>query len=151
MTYHNILPAPIVLLDEGVFIDLNPGSLVDSLGPDFAGILVAKGLNWTRIAGAKVIEIDGLPVLQYIDKIARTVSGDYLDHNIRVNKVVSSYGISGTNITQLLGVHASEIFLKQTSLDFLLIPVGSNSEKAELVNVPFVAAFIGQNFTDGPS
>lgn len=98
-----------------------------------------------------MVEIGGLPVRQYIDKIAHTVSGNYLDHNIRVNSVVSSYRITDTIWSQRLGDHASEIFLNQTSVDFLLVPVESTSGARELVNVPFVAAFIGNNFTDGPS
>jgi hypothetical protein len=151
LAFNNILPAPIVLVGDDVFIAQNSGDLVDGLGHDFSRILTAKGLNWTRIAGAKVIEINGLPVRSYIDKIARTVSGGFLDHNIRVNRVVSSYSDPGTGLSQRLGDHASEDFLKQTSLDFLLIPVGSNSGKPEHVNVPFVAAFTGVDFTDGAS
>jgi hypothetical protein len=150
-TYNNLLPAPIVLLDTGVFIAPNSVELFDQLGDGFTAILAAKGFDWKRLAGAKVVEIGGLPVRQYIDKIAHTVSGNYLDHNIRVNSVVSSYRITDTIWSQRLGDHASEIFLNQTSVDFLLVPVESTSGARELVNVPFVAAFIGNNFTDGPS
>jgi hypothetical protein len=151
MTYNNILPAPIVLLDTGVFIAPDSVELFNQLGDDFTGLLSAKGFDWKRLAGAEVIEIAGLPVRQYIDKIARTVSGNYLDHNIRVNSVVSSYRISVTNWSQRLGDHASELFLKQTSLEFLLVPVKSTSGARELVNVPFIASFVGENFTDGES
>lgn len=98
-----------------------------------------------------MIEIDGLPVLDYIDKIAKTVTGTYLDHNIRVNSVVSSYRIVDSQWSQRFGDHASELFLKQTSLDILLIPKGSASGTPETVNVPFVAEFVGNYFTDGPS
>ena len=151
MTYNNILPAPIVLLDTGVFIAPDSVELFNQLGDGFTGLLAAKGFDWKRLAGAEVIEIGGLPVRQYIDKIAHTVSGKYLDHNIRVNSVVSSYRISDTSLSQRLGDHASEIFLKQTSLEFLLVPVESISGAPELVNVPFVASFLGENFTDGAS
>jgi hypothetical protein len=151
MTYNNILPAPIVLLDTGVFIAPDSVELFDQLGDDFTGLLAEKGFDWKRLAGAEVIEIGGLPVRQYIDKIAHTVSGNYLDHNIRVNSVVSSYRISDTSWSQRLGDHASEIFLKQTSLEFLLVPVESTLDTPELVNVPFVASFLGENFTDGAS
>ncbi len=150
-TYNNILPAPIVLLDNGVFIAPDSVEVLSLLGDGFTRFFAAKGFDWKRLAGAKVIEIDGLPILQYIDKIAHTVSGNYLDHNIRVNSVVSSYRIVGTGWSQRLGGHASELFLKQTSLEFKLIPQGSTSGAPELVDVPFVAHFIGNNFTDGPS
>ncbi len=98
-----------------------------------------------------MIEIDGLPALQYIDKIAQTVSGNFLDHNIRVNSVVSSYRIAGSDWSQRLGDLASELFPTQTSLKFKLIPKGSTSGNPETVDVPFVARFIGNSFTDGPS
>jgi hypothetical protein len=151
ITYNNILPAPIVLLDTGVFIAPDSVELLDSIGPGFTDFLSEKGFDWKRLAGAEVIEIDGLPVLDYIDNIARTVSGNYLDHNIRVNSVVSSYRIVGSNWSQRLGDHASELFLKQTSLDILLVPKGSASGASEMVNVPFVAEFLGYGFADGPS
>lgn len=151
MTFGNILPAPIVILDTGVFIIPNSVELLSRYGDDFTGLLDAKGFDWKRLAGAEVIEIGGLPVRQYIDKIASTVSGNFLDHNIRVNSVVSGYQISGSSLSQSLGDHACELFPKQTSLNFSLIPVGSTSGAPEQVNVPFVAFFVGNGFTDGPS
>jgi hypothetical protein len=82
-----------------------------------------------------VIEIDGQPVLDYID--------------VRVNCVVGGYRIAGSEWSQRFGDHASEQFLKQTSLDMLLIPKGSASGTPEPINVPFVATFLGNNFADG--
>ena len=151
LSYNNILPAPIVILDEGVFITPDSVKLLDSIGPGFTSFFAEKGFDWKRLAGAKVIEINGTPVLDYIDIIARSISGTYLDHNVRVNSVVSSYRIVGSEWSQRLGDHASELFLKQTSLDFLLIPKDSASGTPETVNVPFVAEFIGGNFADGAS
>ena len=98
-----------------------------------------------------MIEIGGLPALDYIDQVAKTASGNYLDHNIRVNSVVSSYRIIGQKYSQRLGDLASELFLQQTSLEFKLITKGSSSSAPETVDVPFIAAFIGNIFTDGPS
>jgi len=150
-TFNNRLPAPIVLLENGVFIAPNSVELINNMGPGFTSFLDQKGFDWIRLAGAEVIEIDGLPVLEYIDKIAKTVSGNFLDHNIRVNRVVSSYRLVDSYWSQRLGDHASELFMKQTSLDISLIYNGSTSRTPELVNVPFVATFIGNDFTDGPS
>lgn len=79
------------------------------------------------------------------------MSGNFLDHNVRVNSVVSSYRIVGSKWSQRFGDHASELFLKQTSLDILLIPEGSPSGASETVNVPFVAELVGNSFADGPS
>ena len=96
-----------------------------------------------------MLTIGGLPAFDYIDEIARTVSGNYLDHNVRVNSVVSSYWIPNTTISQRLGDLAGPFFLTQTSLNFSLILV--NSTIPEFVDVPFVAGLIGVPFTDGPS
>ena len=96
-----------------------------------------------------MLTIGGLPAADYIDKIAHTVSGNYLDHNVRVNSVVSSYLLVNTTISQRLGDLAGPIFLTQTSLNFSLIPV--NSTAPEFVDVPFVAGLLGESFTDGPS
>lgn len=139
------------MLDEGVFIAPDSVELINNIGPTYTSLLAAKGFDWERIAGAEVIKIGGLPVLDYIDQIAKTVSGNYLDHNVRVNSVVSSYRIVGSQWSQRFGDHASELFPRQTSLDILLIPKGSTSNTPETVNVPFVASFVGQNFTDGSS
>ena len=150
-TFNNILPAPIVLLDNDVFIAPNSVDLLNQFGPGFTSYFSQKGFDWKSLAGAKVIEIGGLPALDYIDLIAKTVTGDYLDHNVRVNSVVSSYRIVGTDYSQRLGDAASELFLTQTSLDMQLIPNGSPSGAPETVTVPFVAGFVGNVFTDGPS
>ena len=151
MVYQNILPAPIVLLDTGVFIAPDSDVLFDGFVQDFADYFNKKGFDWKRLAGAKVLEIGGLPVLDYIDYVARTASGGFLDHNIRVNSVVSSYQLSNTNLTQRLGDLASSTVLKQTSLNFSLIPVDSPSGTPEYIDIPFVAVFGGKQFVDGQS
>ena len=150
-TYNNILPAPLVILDNGVFIVPNSVELLEQFGPGFTSYFDEKNFDWRRLAGANVIEIGGLPALDYINQIATTVTGNYLDHNVRVNSVVSSYRIVGSVYSQRLGDAASELFLKQTSLDMKLIPKGSVPGTPETVSVPFVAFFIGNDFTDGSS
>ncbi|KAI0267449.1 hypothetical protein BC834DRAFT_78050 [Gloeopeniophorella convolvens] len=149
MSYQNILPAPVVILEGEVFITPDSVEFLTLLGPDFTNFFAAKNFAWQRFAGAKVLSIGGLAPFDYIDKIAREVSGNYLDHNVRVNSVVSSYRISGTDFSQRLGDLAGPVFITQTSLEFTLIPV--NSTKSEVVDFPFVADFTGSPFTDGPS
>ena len=151
MTYQNILPAPIVLLDTGVFIVPNSDVLFDQFGPDFSHYFEEKGFDWKRLAGAKVLEIGGLPALDYIDQVARTASGNFLDHNIRVNNVVSGYQMSNGNFSQRFGGLASSSVLRQTSLKFSLIPANSSSGSLEYVDIPFVAALTGRPFVDGQS
>ncbi|KAI9438203.1 hypothetical protein H4582DRAFT_2076810 [Lactarius indigo] len=148
-SYQNILPAPVVILDNGIFIAPDSVEFFSQLGTNFTDFFVAKKFNWQRLAGAKVLTIGGLPASDYIDEIARTVSGNYLDRNLRVNSVVSSYRIVNTTFSQRVGDLAGPIFLTQTSLNFSLIPV--NSTTPEFVDVPFVAALIGAPFSDGPS
>ncbi|KAH8986936.1 hypothetical protein EDB86DRAFT_2206928 [Lactarius hatsudake] len=148
-SYQNLLPAPIVILDKGIFIAPDAVEFLNQLGPNFTAFFAAKQFNWQRLAGAKVLTIGGLPASVYIDNIARNVSGNYLDHNVRVNSVVSSYRIVNTDFSQRLGDLAGPLFLTQTSLKFSLIPV--NSTISEVVDVPFVSDFIGVPFTDGPS
>ena len=148
-SYQNILPAPVVILDNGIFIAPDSVEFLNQLGSNFTDFFAAKKFDWKRLAGARVLTIGGLPASDYIDEIARTVSGNYLDHNVRVNSVVSSYRIAGTNFSQRLGDLAGPIFLTQTSLEFSLILV--NSTTPELIDVPFVAGFIGTSFTDGRS
>jgi len=150
-TYQNILPAPIVLLDEGVFIAPDSVELFDTLGSNFTDYYQAKGLDWRRLAGAKVLKIGGYSARDYIDKVARTDTGTYLDHNVRVNSVVSSYQLPNGNFSQRLGDLASSPVLKHTSLEFSLIPLDSPSGLAETIVVPYVASFNGEPFVDGPS
>ncbi|KAI9463968.1 hypothetical protein BJY52DRAFT_1401032 [Lactarius psammicola] len=149
-SYQNILPAPVVILDNGIFIA--PDSVEyssTSLGRTLLTSSRQRNSTWRRLAGAKVLTIGGIPAFDYIDNIARTVSGNYLDHNIRVNSAVSSYRISNTSFSQRLGDLAGPFFLTQTSLEFSLIPVKSSTP--ELVDVPFAASLIGAPFTDGRS
>ncbi|KAH9048867.1 hypothetical protein EDB84DRAFT_1556539 [Lactarius hengduanensis] len=129
ISYQNLLPAPIVILDKGIFIAPDSVEFLNQLGPEFTAFFAAKKFNWQRLAGAKVLTIGGLPASAYIDNIASTVSSNYLDHNVRVNSVVSSYRIVDTDFSQRLGDLAGPLFLTQTSLKFSLIPA----------------------FTDGPS
>jgi hypothetical protein len=153
MTYQNILPAPVVLLDDGVFIAPDTDVLFDQLGSDFANYFEEKGFDWKRLAGAKVLEIGEIPALDYIDQVAHTTSGAYLDHNIRVNSVISSYQLPNGSlpISQSLGDLATNGFIRQTSLKFSLIPVDSPSGSPECIDVPFVASLNADTFTDGPS
>ncbi|KAH9054676.1 hypothetical protein EDB87DRAFT_1428312 [Lactarius vividus] len=149
ISYQNVLPAPVVILDNGIFIAPDSVELFSQLGTNFTDFFVAKKFDWQRLAGARVLTIGGLPASEYIDEIARTVSGNFLDHNIRVNSVVSSYRISNTTFSQRVGDLAGPSFLTQTSLNFSLILV--NATTPELVDVPFVAAFFGAPFTNESS
>ncbi|KAN0139282.1 hypothetical protein V8E53_002783 [Lactarius tabidus] len=126
-------------LDNGIFIAPDSVELLNQLGSEFTDNFAAKNFNWQRLAGARVLTIGGLPASDYIDEIARTVSGNVLDHNVRVNSVVSSYRIVNTTFSQRVGDLAGPLFLTDKP-QFRLIPVNSTVPKS--VDVPFVAAFV---------
>jgi len=125
--------------------------LFDGLGQGFADYYTNKGFDWKRLAGAQVQEIGGLSALDYIDQVASTASGNFLDHNIRVNNVISGYSMNNGGFSQRLGDLASSSVLRQTSLNFSVIPVGSTTGTPESIDVPFVSVYSGQPFADGQS
>jgi len=150
-TFQSILPAPIVLFGDEVYIVPDSDQLFDQFVPDFANYFEARGFDWKRLAGAKVVRIGDHSARDYIDNLSRTDSGKFLDHNIRVNSVVSSYQLRNGAFSQRLGDVATSEFIKQTDLRFSVIPRDSPSGLAERVFVPFVAYYHGAPFSDGPS
>jgi hypothetical protein len=124
---------------------------VNLFGTEYTSYYESLGFNWQRLAGAKVLAIEGQDPYDYADYIADTYSGNYLDHNVRVNSVFTSYRISGTPTaySQRIGNLAGPYFPIQDNVTFTLIPI--NSTKAETVTVPFMASFTGTNFTDSAS
>ncbi|KAJ7028713.1 hypothetical protein C8F04DRAFT_1118448 [Mycena alexandri] len=149
-TYQNLLPAPVVSLEidglQGVYIIPDLVALVTLLGPLYTSLIT---IDWQRLAGARVISIEGQDPYSYIDFIAKTVSGNYLDHGVRVNSVFSSYRLSGAAYSQRFGDLAGPTGVAQTSLTFQVIV--ANSTTIETVTVPYVANYLGATFTDGPS
>ena len=134
---------------QNVFIIPDLVDLVTLVGAGFTGHFDSIGFDWKRLAGAKVLSIAGGDPFTYIDHIASTVSGNYLDHGVRVNSVFSSYRIVNTDFSQRFGDLAGPPFPDQDSLTFSLIL--ANSTKPETVTVPFLADYLGAAFTDGAS
>jgi len=151
--FQSILPAPTVILEEQgeqhLFIAPDSVEFLSLLGPTFTDFFNSINFNWQRLAGAKVLQIEDMDPFDYVDLIARTVSGNYLDHGVRVNSVSTSYRISGTGFSQRLGDLAGPLTVDQTSLKVRLTTV--NSTKVETVTIPFVANYIGAPFTDQAS
>lgn len=108
-------------------------------------------VDWRRLAGAKVLEINGLGAYDYVDRIASNTSGNFLDHGVRVNSVFSSYRIDATNaFSQRIGDLAGPPFPDPESVTFTLITVNSTEE--ETVTVPYLSEYLGpQPFTDAAS
>ncbi|KAF9467146.1 hypothetical protein BDZ94DRAFT_1249683 [Collybia nuda] len=151
--FQNILPAPVITIEEGgiqgVYVAFDSVEFLSQLGPDFTDYFDSIGFNWKRLAGARVVQIEGQDPYDYVDHIATTVSGNYLDHGVRVNSVFTSYRISGTTFSQRLGDLAGPTDVSQNSLTFKLIPV--NSTRVETFTIPYLANYLGLPFTDGAS
>ncbi|KAF8500550.1 hypothetical protein BU17DRAFT_102522 [Hysterangium stoloniferum] len=152
--WQNILPAPPVTLEvdgvQNVFVSPDAVVFLEQLGTPFTSFFDALKFDWRRLAGAKVLQINGLPAYDYVDRIASNTSGNYLDHGVRVNSVFSSYRLDGTNaFSQRIGDLAGPVFPDPESVTFTLIPV--NSTKLETITIPYASDFIGVPFTDGPS
>ncbi|KAJ7672598.1 hypothetical protein DFH06DRAFT_96835 [Mycena polygramma] len=149
-TFQNLLPAPIVALEvqgaEGIYIVPDLVDFVSLLGTDYTDLIT---IDWQRLAGAKVISIEGQDPYSYADLIAETISGNYLDRNVRFNSVVSSYRLSGAAYSQRFGDLAGPTGVAQNSLTFQLTTV--NSTKIETVTIPYIASYAGANFTDQAS
>ncbi|KAJ7855118.1 hypothetical protein B0H14DRAFT_2754840 [Mycena olivaceomarginata] len=149
-SFQNLLPAPIVSLEvngvQGVYIVPDLVDFITLLGTDFTDLIT---IDWQRLAGAKVVSIEGQDPYTYVDFIAKTVSGNYLDHGVRVNSVFSSYRLSGSDYSQRFGDLAGPTGVAQNSLTFKLVTV--NSTKVETVTVPYIANYLGVAFTDKAS
>lgn len=85
---------------QGVYIVPDLVDLIPLLGTDFTDLIT---IDWQRLAGANVVSIEGQDPYAYVDFIAKTVSGNYLDHGVRVNSVFSSYRLSGSDYSQRFG------------------------------------------------
>ncbi|KAH7099194.1 hypothetical protein BKA62DRAFT_807097 [Auriculariales sp. MPI-PUGE-AT-0066] len=151
--WQNLMPAPIVSLltdgTENIYIVPDLVELVTLIGPSYLARLDTLKIDWKRLAGAKVLEINGKPAYKYVDYIAKVASGNYLDHGIRINSVYSSYRIVGDSWSQRFGSLANPSLPTLDGLTFKLIIAGS--KKPETIFVPYIASFNGRSFTDSAS
>lgn len=132
---------------QSVFVAPDSVAFINQLGTDFTSFFDGIKFDWQRLAGARVLAIEGVDPYAYAVKIAETQSGNYLDLGVRVNSAFSSYRISGTTFSQRLGDISGPQFPTQDTLTLKLIPV--NSTRAETVKVPFLTNYLGAPFTDG--
>ncbi|CCO32378.1 hypothetical protein BN14_06438 [Rhizoctonia solani AG-1 IB] len=153
MAILNVAPAPLIALEKNgaqdIYVAPNAVEFISLLGANYTSYYDEKGFNWKKYAGAKVLTIEGVPAWIYVNGIATTYSGNYIDHNIRVNSVFTNYRISGGAWSQRLGDFGGPIFPDKDSLTLSLIPV--NSTQAETVKFEYRATYLGAPFTDAPS
>ena len=152
-TFQSLLPTPVISLAEGgdfnIRIAPDAVELVSLLGDAFTSLYDKAGFDWKRLAGAKVVKVEGRNAYDYIDYLATTQAGNFLDHGIRVNSVFTGYRLVGSDWSQRFGLFAGRQFPDQDYLTMSVIPVGC--EKVEEVKVPFYASYLGTPFTDGTS
>lgn len=130
-------------------MDFNTVEYFAQFGSEFSDYFDSLGFDWKRLAGAQVLQIEGQDPYAFVDHIARTVSGNYLDHGVRINSVFTSYRLSQNTISQRLGDLAGPTFVSQTSLTMKLMVAGS--AKSEMVKIPYLAGFLGSPFRDSAS
>ncbi|KAM5545927.1 hypothetical protein V8D89_000053 [Ganoderma adspersum] len=149
--YENLLPAPIATLEqngaEGVYVVPDLDQFIPLLGSNFTGYYESAKFDWKRLAGARVVEIEGKDPYAYAERVAHTQSGNYLDHGVRVNSVFSSYRISGTSYSQRFGDLAGSAFPDKDTLTMKVHVV--NATRPETIKIPFLASYSGTPFTNG--
>jgi hypothetical protein len=153
INWEAVCPAPIVSLSVGgrerVYIAPDAGDFV-SLAPNgFTKYYDSIGFDWKRLAGSEVLQIESMDPYDYVDLVADTVTGNYLDHGVRVNSVFTSYRLLGASFSQRFGDLAGRSFSPIENLTFVLIPVGET--EPETVTVPFLHVFMGNSFSDADS
>ncbi len=124
--------------DTNDFISLAPSG--------FTRYYDSIGFDWKRLASAEVLRIEGMDPYDYVDLVADTVTGTYLDHGVRVNSVFTSYRLLDSSFSQRFGDLAGRSFNPIENLTLVLIPVGAT--QPETVIVPFLHAFMGNSFSD---
>ncbi|KAL1729351.1 hypothetical protein EV714DRAFT_285013 [Schizophyllum commune] len=153
--FQNLLPAPIVALssdgtsDPEIFVAPDSVEFISLLGTNYTDYFDDIGFDWKRLAGAKVTSIEGQDPWDYVDYLAKTISGNYLDHGVRVNSVFTSYRISSNDFSQRFGDFAGPTGVAKTSVKISAIPTDSGKE--ETFDVPYYANLVGNNFTDSES
>jgi hypothetical protein len=153
VTWEALLPAPIVSIYvdgvEGVYIAHDITDFISLIPPNFTSFYNSIGLDLQRLAGARVLRIEGMDPYDYVDWVADTVTGNYLDHGVRVNNVFTGYRLVGSSFSQRFGDLAGRLFNPIENLTFQLVPDGANH--SETVTVPFSNVFTGNNFSDQDS
>ncbi|KAL1747769.1 hypothetical protein HDZ31DRAFT_60946 [Schizophyllum fasciatum] len=154
-SFQNLLPTPIVALstdgecDPEIFVAPDSVEFITLLGTNYTSYFDSIGFDWKRLAGAKVTSIEGQDPWDYVDYLASTISGNYLDHGVRVNSVFTSYRVSSNDFSQRFGDFAGPTGVARTSVKISAIPTDTGEE--ETFDVPYYANLVGNNFTDSKS
>jgi hypothetical protein len=152
LAYQSVLPTPITSLydpeaeEHSIYISPNAVELMTMMGKNYTDYFDSIGFDWKRLAGAKVLSLDNSDPYAHVDWIANTVTGNYLDHGVRVNQVYTSYRIAADVWSQRVGDFAGPIDVSRADVPMKLLLV--NATEPEDVRVPYYALLIGFQFTD---
>lgn len=153
--YQNLIPAPLISLydfkkqEHGVFIAPNSVELIELLGEGYYGYYDSINFDWRRLAGAEVLAIEGVDPYDYVTRVADWQSGNYLDQNIRINSVFTSYRIVNGGYSQRFGDLAGPVDVSAADLTFKIkFP---NAPEPEDVVIPYYSNLIGLAYKDGAS
>lgn len=156
IAYQNFLPAPVVTFADAagvsnVYIAPNSVAFINGLGSEYTSLFQEQfsDFDWEVLAGAQVLEIEGMDPWSYADLIADTETGNYLDHGVRVANTFSTYRIQDTDYSQRFGDIAGPVFPDKDNLSMTLILV--NATENTTVTIPFISNFQGYEFTDQAS
>lgn len=153
LNFQTRLPTPVVTLErngtQAVFVMPDLVQVISNLPKGFTSYFDEIGFDWKRLAGAKVLEIEGVDAYAYADKVASMESGQYLDHGVRINSVFSSYSLSKSTFSQRFGDIAETTFPDRDTLTMKVVP--ANSTNVETIEIPFVSTYTGSHFKDKAS
>lgn len=155
VTWEALLPTPMVSLSvngtENLYVVPDAVEFMSLVPQGLISHYESIDFNWERLAGVQVLQIEGMDPYGYVDLVADTVTGNYLDHGVRVNSVFSGYRLSGSSFSQKFGDLAGRVFNPIQNLTFKYVPVGATQAEAETVTVPFLYVFTGSSFADRDS
>ena len=153
MNWEALLPTPVVSISvngtEGVYIASDAVDFISQIPSGFISYYESIGFDWEQLAGAQVLQIEGMDPYDYVDFVADTVTGTYLDHGVRVNSAFTGYRLIGSSFSQKFGDLAGRVFNPIQNLTFSLVLAGAT--EVEVVTVPFLDVFTGNSFSDRDS
>ncbi|KAL7414430.1 hypothetical protein BDY24DRAFT_385182 [Mrakia frigida] len=155
--FQSILPFPIVALapsansslsDVEIRIAPDATSITRNLGSRF---LASYGIDdFSVYNGALVTQINGMPATEYVEFVADTVTGTYLDLGVRTNSVFTSYRLTAAStFSQRFGDFAGILFPDTAGVNMTVQRV--NSTTPETLNAPYQSFYLGEDFSDADS
>ena len=138
--------------EEHGTIHLAPDLPIFAAGSGATELYAYLGINTTFLAGARVIQIDGLPIWLWLDQVGVPSVGEYQDTEHRLNYLFAGYkGGAGGGFERQGGRFITTYQLDRDNVTLEVVPFGG--ERQEVV-VPWYTAYLGTgtvpfNFSSG--